>query len=844
MKIPTKWIKEYIDLPEDLKIFTDKMSMIGHMLDKTEETANDIVVDLELRGNRADCYSVLGIAREAHASFGGRLEIVPVQTLTKNSYEGFNVEIESPVVQRFYSVLIKGLKVGPSPEWLQLRLKDYGMDSINNIVDITNYVMIETGMPMHAFDLNRMNGSKLILRPAQKDELLITFDGSEKKLTAEDVVFGSEKGTAMGIAGVIGSKDSGIENTTVDILLECAAYDRVVIRKSIFRYSLHTEAGLRHSHDLSASLCDYALERATDLVIQLAGDGDRSKIQGTHDYYPSPEQKKTIEYNCSEVERLGGVSVDLQTQVEILKRLEFEVEILDEQKEVLQVIVPLFRTDIFEEADIVEEVLRIYGYENIPSRVLSSPIPEPIIQPELLIENKIRDILVAQGLNEVLTVPMATIEDLTKTLDPKLDRVIPLINPSSSDHTHLRSNMYTGLLQATKRVLERGDEGVSFFEVGKQYLKQDTSNPIHQPPHSPDFPYIEQRRITGMFSSKKGEWDFYKVKGVVEEALDQIGIKNVDYTRFEHPQYDLAVSIRQGEIILGTVGIMNKTVTAKNFDIAPDVFAFLFDVEGLVEAEKTSKTYMPYSVYPEVSFDMSIVVSPEIQANDIKNLIRQEGGELVRSIDITDAYEGKDGQRSILFTIVYQAKDRTLSLDEVNTLHQRLGDMVIEKFGVIIKGRENVIGNSVMSNSVISEETIKHMEIKSTDRFIVVGKIIEILPHPNADRLVICKIDVGSAKPEGTLFEEYLQIVTGAGNIKPELGVEGSLVPVALPGAVVKSHKTGETMTIKIGELRGEKSEGMLCSADELELPNPGYDGILILDKEKYSDKLGLKFEI
>ncbi len=883
MKIPTKWIKEYIDLPQDLKVFTDKMSMIGHLLDKTEVIETDTVIDLELRGNRADCYGILGIARESHAAFGGRLEIPKVEKLPFTRYSGFELILQSPTVHRFYSVIIRGLKVGPSPEWMKERLHNYGMDSINNIVDITNYVMIETGMPMHAFDLSRMGGNKLILRNASEGETFITFDGTEKKLTTQDTVFAGEDGRVMGIAGVIGSKDSGIQNDTVDILLECAGYDRVAIRKSIFNHNIHTEAGLRHSHDLSSSLCDYALERAADLIIQLAGDGDYKKIEGINDQYPKTEIPKVIDYAPSEVIRLGGVKIQVSEQAEILKRLEFEVDIQGPNQ--MRIKVPLFRTDIFESADIVEEVLRIYGYEKIPSTTLSSVIPDPIIQPELVIEEKARDIFVSQGLHEVITVPMAKLEDLQKTLDYKTDKAIALINPSSSDHTHLRTNMYTGLLQATQRILDRGDESIEIFEIGKVYFKDSSisleqinngsnenmfQNKTSKAPHKEDFPYLEERRMAAVLSSKGNKkWDFYSVKGLLEEYFDQMNLKNIEYMKFDHEMCELAASVCQGDKVLGNIGLLKKEITEKNYDIKWDVFVFQLHVDLLTSAEYTNKSYLPYSIYPEVSFDLSVYIDISVRASDVKNLIKQTGGEIVRSVSINDVFES-GGKRSLLLNIIYQSKERTLTLDEVNQIHINIENSVRSTFKAVIRGRDDV-GKSDSKKSSYSvkrennipkiEENITTGELpmvlplennlsrlseeltKPVNQFIVIGRILSIEKHPNADRLVICKVDIGKVKPAGTLFEDSLQIVTGAGNILSlvdqfDKSTMDLIVPVALPGAKIKSHKTGETIQIKISELRGIVSEGMLCSSNELEFPNPGYEGILILD-EKYSDKIG-----
>lgn len=846
MRIPISWLKEYIDLPQELKVFTDKMSMIGHMLDKMEVTDTDTVIDLELRGNRADCYAILGLAREWYACNGGRFDIpnitVDTQTALKSKqYQSIKVEVLSSDVHRFYSTVIRGVKVKPSPVWLQTRLKDYGINPINNIVDITNYVMVETGMPMHAFDLAKIDGGRLIIRNSTKGEKFFTFEGTEKELTGKETVFASEN-AVLGLVGIIGSKDSGISNDTQDILLECAAYDRVAIRKTKIRLNLHTEAALRHSHDLSASLCDYALTRATDMIIQLACDGDYSCIEGYNDYYPNPEKPKQILYNPAEVKRLGGIDVDLDRQIDILQRLEFKVE-KDQNSNNLLITVPLFRTDIFESADIVEEVLRIYGYENIPSRILEDTIPEPIILKDLEIEDKVRDLLVSMGLNEVITVPMVTLEELEKTFDPLANRAIPLINPPTSYHTHMRTNMYTTLLQVAKRVIDRGDKNVSIFEVGKIYFKQDPNNPIPNFPHKPEFPYVEKRKISLLFASKKNEWDFYRVKGIIAETLDQLGINNVEYSRYEDPQYALAAEISQKGLKLGYIGIINNAIN-RNFDISPTVYVSILDVEALVKAEKTIKSYLPYSQYPSIELDMSVLVPFEVEAATLQKAIINSGNHLVRAVEIIDFIE-KSGKKSILFRLHYQSKERTLSLDEVNALHISIENMLKSKFGVIIQGRDDIEDKLIpiadkkelINRSSKALSNIHHELTEPVNQFIVIGRILEVTKHANADKLVICKVDVGKAKPENTLYPNYLQIITGAENIKP-IESHGKLVPVALPGAIVKSHHTGELIKIKVSKIRGEVSEGMLCSADEIGLPHIGYDGILILD-DTLIDKVG-----
>lgn len=686
MKIPLQWLTEYIDLPSDLKVFTDKMSMIGHMLDKTIETDTDTVIDLELRGNRADCYGILGIAREAHASFGGRFNIPATNPLPDaNGLEQFSVDVQSDKVLRFHSVIIRGIKIGPSPEWLQTRLKNYGMDPINNVVDITNYVMIESGMPLHAFDLNRIEGNKLILRNAEQDETFTSFDGGELTLQSDDVVFANEAGSVLGLVGIVGEKNSGIHDDTVDILLECAAYDQATIRKTVYRYNVITEAGIRHTHDLDASLCDYALARAVSMITELANGGSL-RLHGRDDYHPNPRTPTTISFHTHEVRRLGGVTVPVAEQAEILRRLECQVE---EQGDMLQITVPLFRTDIKASEDIVEEVLRIYGYEKIPIRTLASTIPLPVEQKEVQIEEQSRDILSALGLDEIITVPFYHGDMLEKMGDPHKDRAIAIMNPPTSLHTHMRTTMFVEHLEVAHKVQARGDEEMAFYEVGKLYLRKE--GPLEQPPHTREFPYLEHRVITAVFSSKPGNahtWGYYHVKGVLEQYFEGLGIQNVVFTKQKTFPYRISAIVTQNGRELASIGLINPVVSKSTFHLPYDVYGFVIDIDALSQATVTAADYMPYSAYPAVSLDMSVQIPVAVQAGDVLQEMRQTGGDLLRDLKIVKVYEKNDGTRSLLIHCIYQSKERNLTIDETHTRHQEIARAIEQKFGATIAGNK------------------------------------------------------------------------------------------------------------------------------------------------------------
>lgn len=858
MKIPVKWLKDYIDIPVSLKDFTDKMSIIGHMLDKLEETSTDTVIDLELRGNRADIFSIIGIARETKACYGGELKIPEVDYAKFNSLPGlkdFEIKIETPTVKRFYSCIIRNIKVLPSPKWLKEKLENYGMESINNIVDITNFVMIESGMPMHAFDLRYMGGQKLILRQARAGETVVTFDGSTLKLIPEDPVFAGEDGAVLGIPAIVGGKESGIHEDTIDILLECAGYDRVPIRKSMYRNKAITEAGLRHSHDLSFSYCDYALPRAAELILTLCPD---SYIEGKDDYYPDPEKEITIEFDTDLTTRLGGVEIPVQEQKEILEKLEFYVEDSTHQSGVLIVHVPLFRTDINIPEDLVEEVLRIWGYDRIPVKTLSSEIPEPVTTPVLKIIDKTKNIFVSLGLDEIYTVPMHTMQNLSKVNDGLIDRIIPLQNPSSSDHDHMRTNLYTGLLLAAKKLIDGAKDEVKMFETGRIYLRKDPKNPIHQLPHKPEFPYVEFERGTGIIISKKNKIDFYEIKGLIEAYFNELEIKDLVYKKITHPSYALCAEIYQNDVKLGEIGILSSEVVNKNFDIEGNAIGFDLYLDEITKAKTTTYSYKSYSPYPEVKQAMSVLVDRKVISDEVIKTLIENGEHLVREIKIGDVYES-GGKRSILFDIIYQSKNKTLTTEEVNNLHIKLENLIREKFNAKIRGRDDLVQvtNQTISKlnpevelsklnpqdnlapikqkeelSKLPEEnnlTIVNQPILPSDK-IIIGRIIEITKHPNADKLVLCKVYIGDG--------QITQIVTGAENIKPGIA-ENKIIPVAMPGAIVKSHKTGEIFEIKAAELRGEMSNGMLCSRLELDVKDGDQSGIWILDEAKYKDHIG-----
>lgn len=812
MNVPIIWLKDYVNI-ENISIseLTDKLSMIGHMLDKKFEVDGELVVDLELRFNRPDCYSILGIAREVAVSFDRELHVPSVKDYqTNRDKESLPIRFFSQTdsLKRFKYAKVKGVTVKDSPEWMKKYLSLYGISTINNIVDITNFVMIETGMPMHAFDASKLGGN-VSIRNAVKGEVLETFDGSSVELTEEDLVF-SYGNEILGMPGLIGGRNSGIAADTNEIILECAAYEYATIRKSMLRHNLFTEAAKRHSHDISPEECDYALARAIDFLAEYAGSED-FVVEYIDDIYPQKQTSISFVFDTYEVERLGGINIDLDTILNILKKLSFEINSI-EQDRFINLTVPYFRTDVTQSADIVEEISRIYGYEKIPNRYLKSEVPKEIRLPILQLSEDIKDLMISLGFNELITVPMARYEDFVNMNDPLADSAVGILNPPTSEHTHMRTNIYVQLLYSLKRVVDRGDKEVNFFEIGKIYYQDKNS--------SEEFPYREITKLGAVYAdiTKKNnhEYLFYYLKGVLHSLLVNLGYTDIKYVKSDRTFFELSADVYVKDIFLGNMGIFSSSMLIKHFDINNLVVGFDLDLEKSAQIKRKTYSYEKYSQYPGTWLDMSVLVAKSVVADELIDEIRRFDHEYVRSVEVNDVYEYDEKKRSILLRIFYQAKDRTLTLDEVNALHIAIENLLISKYQVQIRGRENT------SNTFNPLDDIEN---------IVVGKIINVEKHPNADRLVVCTVDLGdkyvTIQPDIDKTN-IVQIVTGARNIL--VGMENVLVPVALPGARLFSHKTGEIIEIKPTDLRGVMSYGMLCSAKELGLNLGQNDGILILN--------------
>jgi phenylalanyl-tRNA synthetase beta chain len=518
MNVPLKWLSDYVKLPKDRQELTDRLTAIGHMLDKTTSQGHDTVLDLELRGNRPDLLGLIGVAREISAAFHTPLHFPVTKPLPKKDPTCPLVSVNPDAVDLVtrYTAFTLQVKVGPSPKWLAEKLVAWGVPSINNVVDVTNFVMIETGQPLHAFDLNKLSGQKLILRKAKPNERFATIQqGLVLNLSPQDLVIGdSHQPQALTMIGGLHSK---VTDHTTNILLESAVYHHGNCRRSSRRLKIFTDSSVRHEKILDPRQVEIALSRAYYLLTQLAQAKSTSLVS---DYYPKPIRSPKINYQPSDCFRLSGLDIPISSQKKILSSLEFSVV---SQHKSLQVTPPYFRTDITQSADIVEEVLRIHGYSHIPSQPFIDTQPPPATYTSYALQDLLRSHLLALGLNEVITLSF-----VPTTSNP---HHLHIINPPDPDTATLRSSLTPNLVKYAQSLLDRNQAHVGVFEIGKVF----SAHPQPQEKIAVAFAVAGQNQPSTWLTTPKPV-SIYTITGILQTLEKLLGqaITTPTFTTHQH----------------------------------------------------------------------------------------------------------------------------------------------------------------------------------------------------------------------------------------------------------------------------------------------------------------------
>ena len=644
----------------------------------------DVIFDLDITPNRPDCLSVIGIAREVAALTGQSLHLpeVSYEETASPIDQQIAVEIAAPdLCPRYCASLITGIKVAESPRWIQQRLLACGMRPINNIVDITNYVMLEYGQPLHAFDYHRIRGKRIIVRCATDGEAITTLDGVERVLSRDTLVIADAEG-AVAIAGVMGGADSEVIQQTASILLEAANFNPASIHHTGNILCLPSEARARFERGIRPELTLLGLKRATQLIMQLAG-GEAAR--GVADVYPGKLDREPILLSTGMVNSLLAVDFSLDQIVGALASLGFDCKPAGSASEVW-VTAPYWRNDIYLVVDLVEEVARIIGYDEIPATMLSQPLPKQNPEPIISLKQEVGRILTGYGFQEVITYSLTSLEMLNKLL-PEAHPLEPMplrvANPMTADQEYLRPNLRANLLAALSANRRHEEGGIRLFELGKVYLPR--------PKDLPDEPEM----VCGILSGSRLEksWqveddllDFFDAKGVVEGLLSQLGVE----ASFEecsdeslHPNGQAAIVVAGNRV--GVVGELHPKV-AQAFEISGAVYLFEINLAALLPFTIGHKMFQPIPRFPAIVRDMALVVNAEITHQKVQDIITSFP--LVNQATIFDVYAGEQvppGKKSLAYRVTFQSPTHTLTDEEVNEVQQQILSKLSHELGATLR---------------------------------------------------------------------------------------------------------------------------------------------------------------
>lgn len=648
----------------------------------------DTVFEIGLTPNRADCLSVIGVAREIAAKLGKRVKYPEFQLKESGAAitEKASVKVEDPdLCPRYTARYIGGCTIAPSPAWMVNRLNAVGIRSINNVVDITNYVLLEYGHPLHAFDFSFIGGGTVIVRRAGEGEVFTTLDGQERVLTGSDLTI-RDAGKVIALAGIMGGENSEIRDTTCDILLESACFAPTAIRRTSKRLGMHTESSHRFERGADIQVLPSALDRAAGLIAELAGG---TIAQGVIDVYPQPVDPRVIAVRLDRIAQILGVGLSGDAVTEMFRNLEFSVT--PAEPGVLQVTVPTFRVDIEREIDLIEEAARLNGYENIPVTMPEVRLFSDRPSRHQRLGRRIRDILVAHGLSEVVNYSFINPKSLDRILLPQDDprrNCVEILNPLTEEQSVMRTSLLPGLLETAARNASFRLLNLHLFEMRRVYL----ANQERELPDEPVF-------VAGLMSGARDPevWnrttepvDFYDAKGLLENILGSLAIERLKFEAVEpEPYFHPGKSCRvySGEELLGLFGELHPTVQ-ENYGFEKPVYYFELNFEQLVTFSADVSSVSPPPRFPDTFRDIAMLVGDEIASGAIVECIRGNRIPEMEGVEIFDLYKGSSipaGQKSIAVRVRYRSNERTLTDEEVNRLHQRVVANLQKKINITIR---------------------------------------------------------------------------------------------------------------------------------------------------------------
>ena len=640
--------------PEDTEVGADAVEVLG---------LHDVVFEYEITSNRVDCFSVVGIAREAAATFGKKF-CPPVVTPTGNSENAadyIKVSVKNTdLCPRYCARVVKNIKIGPSPEWMQRRLASVGIRPINNLVDITNYVMEEYGQPMHAYDLDTIEDHEIVVRTAAKGEKFTTLDGQERQMD-ESVLMICDGRKSIGIAGIMGGENSMITDDVHTMLFEAACFDGTNIRKSSKKVGLRTDASGKFEKGLDPNNAQAAIDRACQLVEEM---GAGEVVGGMVDVYPEKREEIRLPFRPEEINVLLGTDISAEEMLGYFEKIDLGY---DPQKQ--EVIVPTFRQDLLRTADLAEEVARFFGYDNIPTTLPKGESTMGKLPFKLRVEEIAREIAEFCGFSQGMTYSFESpkvFDKLQIPEDSSLRRAIEIMNPLGEDYSIMRTTPLNGMLTSLATNYNRRNKNVRLYELANVYLPDEL--PLKELPQ-------ERMQFTlGMY----GDGDFYSMKGVVEEFLEKAGLSEKEVydpnskKPYLHPGRQADIVYRG--TVIGYLGEVHPDV-ADAYGIGERAYLAVLDMPAVTEFATFDRKYTGIAKYPAVNRDISMVMPKEILAGQVEEVIEKQGGTYLESYALFDIYEGaqiKEGYKSLAYSIVFRAQDKTLEDAEVTEAMNRI----------------------------------------------------------------------------------------------------------------------------------------------------------------------------
>lgn len=658
-----------------------------YILDKEYELGTDVrdifnikeeVIEFEITPNRPDCLSIVGMARETGATIGKGIstpdtKIAEEVDAIEDYFNGLEVE-DKDLAKVYYARVVKDVNVGQSPLWLQTRLMEAGVRPINNVVDVTNYVMLELGQPLHAFDLDNLAGKKIVVKRSENGAKFKTLDDVERSLDDSMLMINDENGP-VAIAGVMGGLDSEVTESTKAILVESACFDAKSVRLTSKKLGLRTEASTRFEKGLDPNLARVAGDRVCKLIEEI---GAGKVVSGYCEVKGELPEETTIRTSLEKLDKIIGQEIDRDRVLDILKYLEIESVIEDGY---IISRVPTFRGDMALDVDVIEEVARIYGFANIENKPLEGVISRGRKTCKRNMQDKVKNMLSSMGLNEIMTysfISPSLYDKLNISENSIMRNFVKIRNPLGEDYSIMRTTLMGNTMDVLSRNSRYGVPGIFAYEIGNVFIPREV--PVETLPK-------EKKMLSiGMY----GEGDFFVLKGVIDELLQRVGVKNYEHVREEnnptfHP--GRTASIICENFLIGVFGEVHPDVT-ETYGIKSRCYLAELDFDMIFYLADSTKKYKPLAKYPSITRDIALIADKEVLVKDIEKVIKEKGGKLVTEVKLFDVYEGdqiEEGKKSIAYSIKYNSEEKTLTDEEVVPVHQKVLDALEQELNIYLR---------------------------------------------------------------------------------------------------------------------------------------------------------------